>query len=265
MSTAPCDFWDAICEKDFTPCFEIIEKVIFVRDIRLKLTVWPLWIADRTKVGGLNSYRNCVADPRWTASPILAKLAQSGGRFNLVCAALFDLVCTAEYLHERVTNRNWIYCHRERDKPDGAISAYYSFLKQCPKCCQDLGLEARLSGAQHKPSSHHIGEITTTVAAFFLGILAQCAPKPLSVGVISKQSHDVDAVAWRDDLLVLFEIKASPLVNYPLRVRLAGPFKEDTDSGPQEVSQHKLIDVEYQMHKLCLYLANTDRDIQPVA
>lgn len=217
--------------------------------------------AVRLLIAGLNAYRNCPTHSRWSSSPILAKLHASGGRFNLVCAALFDLVCTAEYLRGRVTNRNWIYCHRHRDSADHPIFAYYSFLKQCPKCCQDLGLDMRLTGAQHKPSSHHIGEITTTVAAFFLGILAKNAPNPLSVGVISKQSHDVDAIAWRDDLLVLFEIKASPLVNYPLRVKLAGPFKEDAEDGPKEVNQHKLIDVEFQMHNVFLYLANRDQDV----
>ncbi len=39
-------------------------------------------------------------------------------RINLVCAALFDLVCNAEYIHGRVTNRSWIYCNRCRDNGD---------------------------------------------------------------------------------------------------------------------------------------------------
>ena len=210
---------------------------------------------------GLDTYRRSQANPRWSTSPILAGLVGPKGRFNLVCAAMFDLVCNAEYIHGRVVNRNWIYCHRHRDTEGKGIYAYYSYLKQCPKCCQDKGLESRLTGAQHKPSSHHIGEITTTAIAFFLTLLGTSAPRPLRVGVISKQSHDVDALAWRDDLLVLFEIKASPLVTYPLRVKMAGPFVEDGEDGPVELRQHKLIDIEYQMHDISLYLANTDKDI----
>jgi hypothetical protein len=212
-------------------------------------------------VHGLDSYRRCISHPRWTTSPVLAKLAALRGRFNLACAALFDLVCNAEYIHGRVTNRNWIYCNRHRDEEEQNIYAYYAYLKQCPKCCQDKGLDPRLTGAQHKPSSHHIGEITTTTIAFFLTLLGASAPKPLRVGVISKQSHDVDALAWRDNLLVLFEIKASPLVTYPLRVKMVAPFKEDNQEGPVEVRQHRLIDVEYQLHDVSLYLANLDKDI----
>lgn len=163
----------------------------------------------------LRSYRSCLSNPRWASSPILSKLASHPHAFNLVCSALFDLVCNAEYIRGRVINRNWIYCNRQHGTGASDIHAYYSYLKQCPHCCQDRGLEPRLTGAQHKPSSHHIGEITTTSVAFFLTMLGMSGPKPLRIGVISKQSHDVDALAWRDDLLVLFEIKASPLLLTP--------------------------------------------------
>jgi len=210
---------------------------------------------------GMEAFRQCKDEPRWKSRPILAELTQHGRRLNLVCAALFDLVCNAEYMHGRMTNRSWIYCNRDRDATTPEIYVYYSFLKQCPKCCQDRGLEPRISGAQHKPTSHHIGEITTVTTALFLTLLGQSSPKPLEVGVISKQSHNVDAIAWRDDLLLLFEIKASPLVTYPARVRLAAPFTESSDIGPKEISQHKLVDVEYSMHDINLYLANIDKDI----
>ena len=143
----------------------------------------------------LNTYRNALAHPRWQTSEVLRQMRGHSGRehcFNLVCAALFDLLCNAEYIHGRLANRAWIYCHRDRHETASQVHAYYSFLKQCPTCCQDRGLESRLTGAQHKPSSHHIGEITTTIAALFLTILGRSAPRPMKVGVISKQSHDVD-------------------------------------------------------------------------
>ena len=210
---------------------------------------------------GLETFKEARDDPRWQNSPILRELSSKGSRLNLVAAALFDLVCNAEYIHGRITNRSWIYCNRERDSQSGQVHAYYSFLKQCPKCCQDRGLDPRISGAQHKPTSHHIGEITTVATALFLTLLGKSGSKPLEVGVISKQSHDVDAIAWRDDLLVLFEIKASPLVTYPVRACLGAPFTEDGNDGPVEIGQHKLIDVDYQTRELSLYLANVDRDI----
>lgn len=209
----------------------------------------------------LGTYRKALAHPKWSTSPILSRLLERGGRLNLVCAALFDLVCNAEYVHGRVTNRSWIYCNRHRDGATSDVYAYYSFLKQCPKCCQDRGLDPRISGAQHKPTSHHIGEITTVATAYFLKLLAMSGARPLEVGIVSKQSHNVDALGWRDDLVVLFEIKASPLVTYPLRVKLAEAFTESSDEGPVEIKQHKLIDVEFKSHDVSLYLANTDTDI----
>lgn len=142
----------------------------------------------------------------------------------------------------------------------GAI-AYFSFLKQCPACCQDRGLDRRLAGAQHKPSSHHIGEITTTAIAYFLALMGASNSKPLSVSTITKQSHDVDALAWREDVLCLFEIKASPLVTYPVRVNLGHIFSEEGEEGPVEAAQHRLIDVDFQKLSLSLFLANRGKDV----
>src|ERR1017187_6479064 len=42
---------------------------------------------------------------------------------------------------------------------------------------------------------------------------------------------------------------------------MVAPSKEDGDDGPVEVPQHKLIDVEYQMHDVSLYLSNLDKEI----
>lgn len=217
--------------------------------------------AARLVATGLNAYVAARNHPKWTDSPILSALPSPDARIKVICAALFDLACNAEYLHGRVTNKNWIYCNRHRGTAASEPVAYYSFLKQCPKCCQDLGLEARLSGAQHKPSSHHIGEITTTAAAFFLTLLGRANTDPLSVGVISKQSHDVDALAWSDDVLVLFEIKASPLVTYPVRVRLGHPYTESGPDLPVELGQHHLVDVDHRSLPVALYLANLDIDV----
>lgn len=210
---------------------------------------------------GMKAYSESVDDSRWQTSSILSRVFNPAARINLIAAALFDLICNAEYIHGRVTNRSWIYCNRSRDNGSSEPYAYFSFLKQCPRCCQDRGLDPRLSGAQHKPSSHHIGEITTTATALILALICKSSSNPLEIGVIGKQSHDVDAVGWAPDLLVLFEVKASPLLTYPVRTRLSATYTEDTDDGPRQLVQHKLIDVDYQARELGLYLANVDVDI----
>jgi hypothetical protein len=105
------------------------------------------------------------------------------------------------------------------------------------------------------------GSITTAATTIFLSLLARSASPKLDVGIISKQSHDVDALAWREDLLVLFEIKASPLVTYPVRANLFKPLTEAGPDGPVEIGQHKLVDVDFEARKLSLYLANKNIDV----
>lgn len=205
----------------------------------------------------IETYGGSLEDPVWRESPTLSQVAAPGQRTLITCAALFDLLCNVEYVHGRVTDSRWIYCHREGEGESAGPHAFFSFLKQCPVCCQDRGLEPRLSGAQHKPSSHHIGEITTTAMSLFLSLMGRVSPTPVQVAAVSKQSHDVDAVAWRNGLIVLLEMKASPMVTYPLRARLAHPITEDGDDGPQEVPQHSLVNVQFRQHELELYLANT--------
>lgn len=173
------------------------------------------------------------------SDPRLRSARESGQLFGFLLAAAFDLVCNAEYVHGRLVNSRWIYCHREGDSP----RAYYSFLKQCPACCLDHGLEGRISGAQHKPTSHHIGEITTVAISLLMQLIAAANEEPFEIAIITKQSHDADAIGFRKDLLVLFEIKASPMVSFPIVMELPEPLFRDTDNGTEEYAQHSLVDL----------------------
>ena len=199
----------------------------------------------------LRCYAASLSDPLWASDVFLKRATDGGRRFHLFLAALFDLACNVEYVHGRLVNSKWIYCHRHGvPRP----TVYYSFLKQCPSCCLDLGLEKRLSGAQHKPSSHHIGEITTTAMAMLLKLVMSAAANPLSLAVITKQSHDVDVVAFRDNLLLLLEVKASPMVTFPIGMDLAEPLMTEAADGRKEFRQHSLVDVPVDYEKLFLFL-----------
>lgn len=89
---------------------------------------------------GLRSFASYLSFPRWNPSVTLATVANPRARMNPVCAALFDLVCNAEYIYGRVTNVRWFYCNRHRQEGSAPEPyAYFSFLKQCPACCQDRG------------------------------------------------------------------------------------------------------------------------------
>ncbi|MQS37053.1 hypothetical protein [Streptomyces katsurahamanus] len=187
----------------------------------------------------INSYQELIKRGQHLNDPFLEKAFRQDTLFQLTLSAAFDLVSNAEYLHGRVVNSKWIYCNRTQESP----KAYYSFLKQCPHCCIEVGLGPRLNGAQHKPTSHHIGEITTVVSVLLLQMIAAANDEPFTVATITKQSHDVDAIGYRDDLLLLFEIKASPMVTFPLVVDLPEALLTDASGEPQEYGQHSLVDM----------------------
>jgi hypothetical protein len=210
--------------------------------------------ASRLIAGALRAYKVIVAERSWEDDPFTRHAAEDGDLFKLSLAAIFDLVTNAEYLHGRLVNTKWIYCNR----PDTGPRAYYSALKQCPKCCLDRGLEPRLTGAQHKPSSHHIGEITTTVTAFLLELIVTANDEPLAVATITKQSHDVDAIGFRDDLLLLFEVKSSPMVTYPVALTLEEPMTDDASGEPQELDQHSLVTITLQKSELFLFIPHRE-------
>jgi hypothetical protein len=187
----------------------------------------------------LSSYRDAVTAGLYNGDEFLSTAYAQGELFRLALAAAFDVICNAEYIHGRVVDSKWIYCNRDDSTP----KAYYSFLKQCPRCCLDRGLESRLSGAQHKPTSHHIGEITTVTMALLLQFITAALDQPLDIATITKQSHDVDAIGFREDLLLLFEMKSSPMVTFPLVADLNGPLLTEGDDGVLEYPQHALIDM----------------------
>jgi hypothetical protein len=212
---------------------------------------------------GLEGYRDIADYDEWETDDSLSTIPNEN-RLSTTFAALFDLICNAEYLHGRIVNDNWLYCRQDRFDPDSTPYAYYCFLKQCPRCSLDHGLEGGsrgLTGARknHKPTSHHIGEITTTAVMMFMDILGRGSGEQLTLATISNQSHDVDSVAFNDDLLVLFEVKASPMVTFPVRAELDQPMRRQTDEGDvKEYDQHQIIDLDYSQYDLDLYLPHRD-------
>ncbi|MBI5479730.1 MAG: hypothetical protein HY906_12780 [Deltaproteobacteria bacterium] len=214
----------------------------------------------------LRSYVRSQGSPRWGSDPFLGRLGVGGARFSIVLSAIFDYVTNVEYcaVHQgRITDSKWIYCNAEKDggggtSPGTQARVFYSFLKQCPCCCLKVGLEARIEGAQHKPASHHIGEITGCLMGMVLvPVLASCDP-PLKYAMVTKQSHSVDAVAFSRDLAVLFEIKASPLVTLPVAADLPRSMRKDTDAGSIEYTLHQLVDFQHESADLYFFIPHRD-------
>jgi hypothetical protein len=227
----------------------------------------------------VSSFRNSLQSERWNEDPILREVAKRGEQLGLFLSCAFDVVSNAEYCHGskpvekakkgkakgasagasrggRLTNSNWIYCSSEKAGIAASFPArvFYSFLKQCPHCSFYHGLESRLSGAQHKPSSHHIGEITTSLMAMLLQVLIEGAAQSLSVAVIDDQNHDVDAMLFSDEMCVLLETKASSLVTFPIGCDLPMPLQREVDGEVVEYDQHSLVDFLFADKDLYLYV-----------
>lgn len=225
--------------------------------------------ARRLLATSLSTYRDCQQDERWKSDPWLARLGQGGQRFAMVLSAMFDYATNVEYCStrlQRLTDSRWIYCNAAQNgeagtAPGTRARVFYSFLKQCPLCCLRLGLGARIEGAQHKPPSHHIGEITGCLMGLLLDPALASADPPLKYGMVTKQSHNVDALAYSPALAVLFEIKASPLVTFPLAADLPEPMVREVDGIPAEYAQHQLVDVMHSTLPLYFFIPHRELTI----
>lgn len=202
----------------------------------------------------LRSYVLSQSSERWHTDEFLNRLREGGNTLSKVLAAIFDFATNVEYCStrfNRINNSNWIYCNAAKNGEGGTgegteARVFFSFLKQCPYCCLEVGLGARIAGAQHKPPSHHIGEITGFLMSALLQVVLQSNTPPLTLGLIANQHHDVDAVAFNSELAILIEVKASPLVTFPLASDLASVMLEETDKKQTAESAA----VEYERHTL---------------
>lgn len=268
------------------PCLECLpgcDAEKYVRDIRRLLRTnlstsqyLDVVSARRLIATMLKSYALSQTSSRWQTDEFLARLRSDGKAIARVFAAIFDFVTNVEYCStrfNRISNSKWIYCNAARDGVGGTSQGtmarvFYSFLKQCPFCCLETGLGARIKDSQHKPKSHHIGEITGFVMSTLLQVVLQSNEKPLSIGLIANQHHDVDAVAFRDDLAVLIEIKASPLVTLPLASDLTevmlkdSPDSEGNETEIVEYDRHSLIDFPYKSFPLYFFVPHRDLRIE---
>lgn len=217
----------------------------------------------------LEAYIRAQLSPRWSDDSFLRTMGERGQRLALCLSAIFDFVTNVEYCLSRLgrtTDEKWIYCNPARGGAAAPPSAprarvFYSFLKQCPACCLTDGLRARIEGAQHKPASHHIGEITGTVMALLLHPVLLTASPPFKLGLVTKQSHSVDAVAFRPSTAILLEIKASPLVTLPLAADLPSQMLRTGAEGATQYGQHSLVDHRHDSLPLYFLIPHRDKRI----
>ncbi len=150
---------------------------------------------------------------------------------GLALAAIFDLVVNAVYASS-VTDSGWVYCLGIEGKQEPVH--YYAFVAACPRCT----MQGKPIYAQpHKPKSDTIGRATSTTLALIFRHVMATLNSSYVVARPTSSSGDVDMYICGIDLVALAEIKASPLISYPLAVLLAQPM---TDEDAQTHEQRLL-------------------------
>lgn len=145
------------------------------------------------------------------------------GNLGTALAALFDLAVTALYL-ERVPNSDWLYCS------NGPPTLSYPFVNACPRCA--LRSDFHFVKAR-KPESASIGKATSTILSAFLDCQAAGKAEPIgeySVRTLSDNGM-VDALLIGPGNVCLLEIKASPLIAFPLEAACEPITELDSEDG----------------------------------
>ena len=168
--------------------------------------------------------------------------------------ALFDFIVTAEYLKRMVADAGWIYC-RGDDYSEGA-SLYFPFLKTCPRCSVHLGRKP--TAKSNKPGSDPIGEISGNTTLLILSKILEHTNPRTQIRKSTDRRGDVDLVVSDEELLILAEVKSSPLVVYPLEVPLSKPMTEVRDGVTKQLRDHSPVTAQTVKDGMSLYIAHRD-------
>ncbi|QFP77752.1 hypothetical protein [Deinococcus sp. AJ005] len=214
----------------------------------------PMEELNKSKYVNGEYLKNILDNSIESLAEIYSKSTFDVNYMSIFFPAMFDFLCNGEYLRNRVVNSNWIYCPIEK-------KIFFSFLKQCPDCSVKRGLHKRIEKAQHKPSSHHIGEICNSTTMLIIDQIVKNNDKNLNSYLISKQSHNVDSFVSSSEILVLMELKSSPMVSFPLELALADGLTEDLDGNVKYIDEHKLVSVSNLKEDFRLYFPNMSAGI----
>ena len=194
--------------------------------------------------------------------------------FGLVLGCLSDLCFNMEYIR-RITDSKWSYCNR-----DSRPKVFYPYLGVCPKCVLHTSLREASLGSQpvasleeaetraryfgNKVQGHHVGRIGERIITFIIDLISK-AHNPAAVsGLVVDDQHDVDSVFIFDGIAILAQIKASPLVLFPIVVRLEEPLTNETspDTGlPLQRANHTFVSIPTADRDLEMYFALDDATI----
>jgi hypothetical protein len=157
---------------------------------------------------------------------------------GIALAALFDLCVSLEYA-KLVTDIDWVYCPASQQHGNPVL--LYPYVKACPRCVA-LGQVARAES--HKPRSDTIGRIAAKTLGVLLSALSQQTGNTWQVRQLTRQVFDADMLLFTSETLALCEVKASPLVAFPLIAPLERELQQrGREDEQQRVARHRKTDL----------------------
>lgn len=176
---------------------------------------------------------------------------QTAAELGVALGATFDL-CLSLLYAERVAHRQWLYCPRTPPK------CFYTYLKSCPRCGR-IDEQARVA---HKPSSDSIGRYTTVCLTAILDELCKRTQNGWRVRLIASARGEVDLLLVSNKQLILGEVKASPLVAFPIGVLLEESLEEEVGGEQRYVNRHISTDVlGWKSQPVYLFVPDVNRTI----
>lgn len=173
-------------------------------------------------------WANCLIDASLDGlAELYRKNAAPSPSSQIALPAIFDLVVNALYA-SRVSDSGWVYCLGPSG--DYTPAQYYSFVKVCPRCAAERHY---FPAKDHKPKSAKIGDDTEPAIKLILDKLIKYNNTDYKLVSTKNRQGDIDLFIIGNNLLAMGEIKASPLISYPLEIFLNKPLT--TESGENEI------------------------------
>lgn len=159
---------------------------------------------------------------------------------------VFD-VCMSVLYAQGAANADWLYCPAKEDQQ---AMLFYPYIRSCPRCGKIAG-----EVPKHKPSSDTIGRYASLVIAAILEEICIRTQNGWEVRVLMGSRSDIDLLLLSNSLLVLCEVKASPLIAFPLCKPLDAPLTKDVEGELITITTHRSTDnPDWQVQEHNLYL-----------
>jgi hypothetical protein len=133
---------------------------------------------------------------------------------------------------------------------------YFPFLRTCPRCSVKYGHKPTVKS--NKPGSDAIGEIASNTNLLILSEILKAIAPNVKLGWSTDRQGDVDAVFYDEEIIALIEIKSSPLVIYPLAIKLSQPMTDVYEGTSRPKHNHSPATATLDIQELSLYIPNLD-------